>query len=441
MLWKIPRCYDSHLHLMGSGMLQRGLRLFDLQKPEDVRHLQIEKHHFRGQWLVGFGWDQSKWPGQKWPTKEILDQAFPDFPVAFSRADGHATWLNSKALEIAGYLNKTEQERPTPAGSVIVRDENGFPTGVFTELVKLEVEMRIPPYTRQQNRDFLKEAVRYLNSRGFTHVRDMSGFIDQWNLLRDLDQNGELTLYIDENFTCENLPDFERALSEAKQARETQTPHLKARGIKFYFDGSLGSQGAYLSQFYPGTMNRGMTLWDLKDVEQVFERTWRAGFEVCVHTIGDEAAHLILQMAAKVKSEKKLNGVVNVEHAEVIRPETIALMKEFEMICHVQPCHWLTDRRWLKESLGKLYAYAFPWQALQKSGIRMQWGSDSPIEEASVPNNYKALMESPAEGIPAYQGDLLAPHSHRDEHWGEQCSSTFEDGRLTELIFDGKRLI
>ena len=109
MLWKIPRCYDSHLHLMGSGMLQRGLRLFDLQKPEDVRHLQIEKHHFRGQWLVGFGWDQSKWPGQKWPTKEILDQAFPDFPVAFSRADGHATWLNSKALEIAGYLNRARK--------------------------------------------------------------------------------------------------------------------------------------------------------------------------------------------------------------------------------------------------------------------------------------------------------------------------------------------
>ncbi len=441
MIWKIPRCYDSHLHLLGTGLMQKGLRLFDLQKPEDIRNLKIEKHHFRGQWLVGFGWDQTKWPGHQWPTKEILDQVFPDFPVAFSRADGHATWLNSKALEIAGFLNKTEAERPTPAGGVIQRDHNGYPTGVFAELAKIEVEMLIPHYTREQNLDFLKEAVRYFNSRGYSHIRDMSGFIEQWNLLRELDLQAELTLYIDENFTCENLVDFERALKEAKLARQTETPHLKARGIKFYFDGSLGSQGAFLSQFYPGTSNKGLTLWDLKEVEQVFERTWKEGFEVCVHTIGDQAAHLILQTAVKVKHEKNISGVVNIEHAEVVRPETIQLMKEFETICHVQPCHWLTDRRWLKEQLGSLYAYAFPWQALQNNGIIMQWGSDSPIEEASVANNWKALTESVKEGIPALKGELLANHTHRDSQWGGQCYSVFENGELKEFVFDGRRLI
>jgi len=441
MLWNIPRCYDSHLHLLGSGLMQKGLRLFDLKSAEDVQNLKIEKHHFRGDWLMGFGWDQSKWFDNKWPTKEILDQVFPDFPVAFSRADGHSAWFNSKALEIAGYLNKTENEKPTPVGGVIIRDSAGLPTGVFTELAKLEVEMLIPHYTKEQNREFLKEAIRYFNSCGFSHVRDMSGFIDQWNLLRELDLSGELTLYIDENFTCENLKDFERALQEAITARQTETPHLKARGIKFYFDGSLGSQGAYLSQFYPGTMQRGLTLWDLSDVEQVFERTWKAGFEVCVHTIGDEAAHLILKTAQKVKQQKKIQGVVNIEHSEVIRPETIVLMKEFETICHMQPCHWLTDRRWLKERLGSLYAYAFPWRALQDSGIRIQWGSDSPIEESSVANNWKALMESSAEGIPALRGPLLDYHSHRDANWGSECHSVFEDGKLKEFVFDGQKLI
>ncbi len=421
--------------------MQKGLRLFDLKSADDIRHLKIEKHHFRGDWLVGFGWDQTKWPGGEWPTKDILDRVFPDHPVAFSRADGHAIWLNSKALERAGYLGKTENEKPTSAGGVIVRDAQGLPTGVFGELSKLEVEMLIPPYTVEQNRDFLLEAVRYLNSRGFSHARDMSGFLDQWNLLRELDLRGELTLYVDQNFTCENLQDFERALKEALQARQTETPHLKARGIKFYFDGSLGSQGAYLSQFYPGTTNKGLTLWDLSDVEQVLERTWKAGFEVCVHTIGDEAAHLILQTAVKVKKEKQVQGIINIEHAEVVRPETIRLMKEFETICHVQPCHWLTDRRWLKESLGSLYAHAFPWRALQDNGIQMQWGSDCPIEEASVLANWKALTESPAEGIPALAGPLLEFHSHRQQDWGSRCHSIFEDGQLKELIFDGRKLV
>src|SRR5438552_3156350 len=116
MLWEIPRCYDSHTHLLATGMMQKGLSLFHLKSADEVAQLKIELHHFRGDWLVGFGWDQNKWPDRKLPTRQILDQIFPDFPVAFSRADGHATWLNSKALELAGYLNKTEAEKPTPPG-------------------------------------------------------------------------------------------------------------------------------------------------------------------------------------------------------------------------------------------------------------------------------------------------------------------------------------
>lgn len=440
MKWIIPRCYDSHTHLLATGILQKGLRLFDLKNPEEVVQLKIEPHHFRGEWLVGFGWDQNKWPEAKLPTKEILDRAFPDFPVAFSRADGHATWLNSKALELAGYLNQTESKKPTPSGSVIVRDEKGLPTGIITEFLKVHIEMMIPPYTQEQNRQFLKEAIQYFNRRGFSHLRDMSGFIDQWNLLRELDQSGELTLYIEENFTCENLQDFERALAEAKKARATETPHLKAAGIKFYFDGSLGSQGALLSQFYPGTTQKGLTLWDLSDVEVVLEKTWKEGFEVCVHTIGDEAAHLILQTANKVIREKNIKGHLNLEHSEVIRPETIELMKELEIVCHIQPCHWLTDRRWLKEKLGELYQYAFPWKALQQNKIQMQWGSDSPIEEASVANNFQALQESPQFGIPALDGEVLAFHSHRNKQWGAHCETVFENGKPISFVFDGKSL-
>lgn len=440
MNWTIPRCYDSHTHLLATGILQKGLRLFELKSAEDVANLEIKSHHFRGEWLVGFGWDQNKWPDRSLPVRETLDQVFPDFPVAFSRADGHATWLNSKALERAGYLNKSESQKSTPPGSTLIRDEKGMPTGVVTELLKVQIEMEIPAYSPAQNKEFLLAAIRSFNRRGFSHIRDMSGFLDQWNLLRELDLAGKLSLYVEENFTCENLKDFDRALSEAIQARQTETRHLKARGIKFYFDGSLGSQGAFLSQFYPGTDHQGLTLWDLADVAQVLERTWKEGFEVCVHTIGDEAAHLILKTAYQVQKEKSIQGVLNLEHSEVIRPETLELMKSLSVICHIQPCHWLTDRIWLKEKLGSLYEFAFPWRALQIHQIPIQWGSDSPIEEASVENNWKALKESPEYGIPALQGDLLAFHSHRDITWGAHCVSQFENGQCKKLIFDGTEI-
>ncbi len=441
MNWEIPRCYDSHNHMLATGVMQSGLRLYDLKSSQDVAKLKIEKHHFRGPWLVGFGWDQSKWSDPQFPTAQDLDLVFPDFPVAFSRADGHATWLNSKAMELVGYLNKTESEKAPPAGGVVLRDQYGKPTGIFIETTKVEIESLIPSSTRQQNKDFLKSAIRYFNQRGYSHIRDMSGFQEQWELLRELDLENELTLYVDENFTCENIVDFERALLEAKQARATETTHLKARGIKFYFDGALGSEGAFISQFYAGTNKRGLTLWPLEQVELVIERTWKENFQVCIHAIGDEAVHQVVQAALRVKTKMGYSGKVNIEHAEMIRSETIEIMKNLDVTCHLQPCHWLTDQRWLKEKIPSLYQHVFPWAALQNANVKFQWGSDSPIEEASIFNNWRALTESPKQGIPPMQGNLLLPHTHQEEAWGPDCLSSFKDGALSKFIFDGRQII
>lgn len=440
MKWEIQRCYDSHTHLLGSGMMRKGLGLFQLKGPQDLASLKIESHHFRGDWLVGFGWDQSKWSPANFPTAKDLDQFFPDYPVAFSRADGHALWVNTKALEVSGYLKKSESQKPPPPGGVIIRDKDGFPSGVFVEMAKIEIEELIPSYRRSQKQDFLKEAIRYFNSRGFTHLRDMSGSWGQWEMLEELDANNELTLYIEQNFTCENIEDFERALAEAKRARAREKGHLKVGGIKFYFDGALGSQGAFLSQFYPGTSSKGITLWPLSDVEKAVEKAWREGFDVCVHTIGDEAAHQIAECIQKVSKGKNISGGVHIEHGEILRPETIQILKTLKTTCHIQPCHWLTDRRWLKEKLPNLYQYAFPWKSLYENGVAIQWGSDSPIEEASVPNNMKALKESPEEGIPAFPGDFLKPHSHRNQNWGGNCKTTFLNGEVVELIFDDRKI-
>lgn len=437
MNYTIPRCYDSHTHLLGTGILQSGLRLFDLRDPKDLSKIEMKKEYFRGEWLVGFGWDQYNFKNQQYPTRQDLDQIFPDFPVALSRADGHATWLNSEALEIIGYLDKTEDQKKSPEGGVLIRDHQGLPTGIFVELAKIYAESFIPAYSLEQTKHFLKEAIKHFNERGFTHLRDMSGFYGQWEILRELDLEKKLTLYIDENFTCENIDDFKRALEEAIRAKANQTVHLKARGIKFYFDGALGSEGAYLSKNYLGKESQGLTLWPLDQVEEVIRKTWQQNLEVSVHAIGDEAAHQIITVAHKIFENEGLSGVLNIEHAEIMRPETMNLLKDLKSVCHIQPCHWLSDKKWLKEKLGDLYQHAFPWKALSERGIAIQWGSDSPIEESSVPNNLRALRESPADGIGPYPGDLLAPHSHREKSWGENCFTEFLEGKVKKVVFDG----
>jgi predicted amidohydrolase YtcJ len=439
MFFQIPRCYDSHLHLLATGLMNDGLRLQSLKQASDVSSIQVQPHHFRGKWIVGFGWDHYAWENSTLPTKEILDKIFPENPVALTRVDGHAVWLNSKALELSGFLNKTELEKPTPTGGVIVRDDDGFPTGIFIDNAKIAVDMIIPPFSDDQKKKFLISAISILNKNGFTHARDMSGFEDQFALLMDLDQKNEMTLYLDQNFSCENIEDFDRAFKFSKYARLHSTPHLNVAGIKFYFDGALGSEGAFLSQNYAGKSDSGIILWETRDVEDLMRATWSEKFEVSVHTIGDQAADLIVDSALKIY-QQGFRGPLNIEHAEILRPVTILKMKKLDVVCHMQPCHWNSDRKWLRKKLGSLYENVFPWRRLQDAGISLQWGSDSPIENPSVFDNLFALENSPREGISTIQGKLWQYHSHRNFNWGSDCLTTFEDDRVGSVIFDGEPL-
>lgn len=414
-MFKIKQCYDSHLHLMATGQVMNGLQLFELKTPNQLAEIPIKKNYFRGPWLVGFGWDEYKWQNAIKPHKSILDKIYFDFPVSLTRADGHACWLNSRALVMIG---KSEH-----------------PTGVFVDDEKIKIDIQIPDYSLSQKKEFITSAITYLNKQGITHARDMSGTLEQWNLLRDLDRNNELKVYIEQNFTCENLNELDQVLQIATLAKAECTPHLRVAGVKIYYDGALGSDGAWLSN-----SNTSAPLWSSQDLAVLFKKTWRQGFSVAVHAIGDAAADSIVNSVLRLK-EKNITGPLNLEHAQVLRNETILKMKGLNITCHMQPCHWLSDRKWLKSKLDGLYQNVFPWASLQKENIKIFWGSDSPIEPVSVFNTIRALRESAAEGIPLLKGDPLLNHSYPDPNWGGDCWSEFSGDAVRAVYFDGQQLI
>jgi predicted amidohydrolase YtcJ len=288
-----------------------------------------------------------------------------------------------------------------------------------------------------QTQQALKKGMQIFNQAGFTHIRDMTCDENQWLAAKALDQASELTLYVQENFLCEHPKDIDRVLAIMEKAKPHETDHLKVQGIKIFFDGTLGSDTAWLSKCGCATHKFS---WTTEDLETLFKKTWSKGFEVAVHTIGDEAAHQVVLVARKVMATNQYTGWFNLEHVEVLRPETISMMKALHVRCHMQPCHWLSDRAWLKEKLGELYKYAFPWGALSKMGIPLQFGSDSPVAKCSFWDNQKALTESQKEKIPALKGTIAEFHSFPTGGLAE-TSTTFENEVLKEIIFDGKIIL
>ncbi len=417
MLLKIPCLYDSHVHWLGTGQIAVGLQLQELANAEEISNIKVDSSFFRGKWLVGFGWDHNKWSVKKLPAKEILDNVFPDYPVLFQGADGHCSWLNSIALDQLGYECSH--------------------SGVLQEEEHFKAYYSLPKLSDLQISQSLKKGCDIFNQAGFTHIRDMTCDEQQWRVALALEQAGELTLYAQENFLCEHPSDIDRILTFLEKAKLQETPHLKAQGIKIFFDGTLGSDTAWLSKCQCRSHKFS---WTAEDLENLFKKSWSKNFEVAVHTIGDEAAHQVVLAARKVMATNEYTGWLNLEHVEVLRPETVQIMKAIHVRCHMQPCHWLSDRVWLKEKLGDLYKYAFPWGALSRSGIPLHFGSDSPIARSSFLDNQQALAESARAKIPALKGNITEFHRYSGETLGETYT-VFENQKLCELIFDGRKIV
>lgn len=450
----IINCYDSHLHWLATGQWSQQLSLHDLKKPEDILHKKIEPQHQLGGWVLGFGWDQNIWhktksdssisssqqADQAFPTRQILDQWCPDQPVALSRVDGHVLWVNTAALKAADLPIENASSLEDPQGGKYIRDEKGRLTGVMIDIAKMPVEIKIPQAGNREIRRDLLKATQILNQAGFTHIRDLSCNPQQWNESVNLDESGLLTLAVEQFFSADDPKDFDKALDLALQARKQRTKNIRAQGLKIYMDGALGSEGAWMSEPYKSGSGHGLCLLKDDELAGYMKKSFENEFDIAVHTLGDEAVDRVVSVALQLKEEGYL-GRLHLEHVEVIRPETVKKMKSLDCTAYMQPCHWLSDSKWLEEKIGKLAKHAFPWRALQENEVPFFFGSDSPIEPVSLNRNFEAIRQSAEKGIPKLLGDIATYHSHPDRSWPANTWTRYEDGKVKELVFNGEHIV
>jgi len=439
---KIDNCFDSHAHWQATGEIASRLLLHNLKRPEDVLTLKLEPYHYQGDWLIGFGWNQNGWPKSEFPTRTILDRLSPDKPVNLWRADGHASWVNTVALKQAGLLSADGSVvRPLPEiqGGKILVDEKGVPTGVLIDMAKSLVDRLVPEPLPMHIRHHLLKATQIFNQAGITHIRDMSCSETQWNESMHLDQSGLLTLAVEQYFSADDPNDFDKALKLALRARTDKPQNLRVQGLKVYLDGALGSEGAWISKPYPSGSGDGLKLLTSKRLAEMMTESWSYNLDFALHTIGDEAAHQAALVARNLWDQGK-KGILHLEHAEMLRPDTVELLRKQTVVCHLQPCHWLSDSKWLRDKVGSLYEYCFPWRALQENEIAFDFGSDSPIEKPSIEDNIRALKLSSQDGIAPLLGSPFRYHSYADVTWTPNTFSIFENGKPKSVAFRGQHL-
>jgi predicted amidohydrolase YtcJ len=388
-----PGFIDPHCHFYSYGL---ALRQADLSGTGSTREIadRLVQHAALspGKWVLGRGWDQNDWQIKKFPHKELLDSLFPENPVYLVRIDGHAAWVNSKAIALAGIDRGTRIE-----GGEIVLDHQG-PTGILIDNGMALVEKLIPPATREEKIQSLLKAQSNCFAVGLTSVGDAGLDKETVELMDSLQKKDSLRMHINAmlNPSRENIDHFvNKGIYE--------TGRLTVRSVKLYADGALGSRGALLKMPYSDEPSgRGLQVSETKYLEDICRLSFEKGYQVNVHCIGDSAVSLILQIySAFLPEHNDLRW--RIEHAQVVDPADLEMFKRYAVIPSVQTTHATSDMYWAKDRLGPVrITHAYAYRSLLEQNGWMPNGSDFPVESINpVFGFYAAVARKDLKGMPA----------------------------------------
>ena len=368
-----PGLIDAHCHFYGLGKSQQvvdlvGTKSYD-EILEKVKKFQVEHPK---EFILGGGWDQNDWELKEFPTKQKLDELFPDIPVALRRVDGHALLVNQKALDMAGIDENTKA-----TGGEIVK-KNGKITGILIDRPMGMIGAIMPASNRTTQIQALKDAEKICLSYGLTTVNDAGLNKSTIELIDSLQQAGELSIrvYAMISNNAENLDYY-------LQKGIVKTDRLNVRSVKVYGDGALGSRGAALREPYSDQDGHfGAMITPVNEIEALAERIAASDYQMNTHAIGDSANIVVLRAYNKALKGKK-DRRWKVEHAQVISEMDFDYFKD-GIIPSVQPTHATSDMYWAEDRLGVdriKGAYAFK-TLLDKAGT-VALGTDFPVEKVS----------------------------------------------------------
>ncbi|WP_432470422.1 amidohydrolase [Amphritea sp. HPY] len=299
----MPGFYDAHSHFVFTGLASRFY--VDLNSPpigtintltEIIEALRARANETpAGEWIQGFGYDDTLIAEQTHPTRADLDLASTEHPIFITHSSGHIAVANSLALELAGITAATAD----PPGGVISRDADGEPTGVLIEAPATDLVFSlIPPPTFSDLLAGIAHASGNYAANGVTTANSgaaPAGFIP---LLKFALAQGVLPIRVIV------WPTLEEA--DAANDFVLETNMITVGGVKEFADGSIQGYSGYLSEPYhvqpPGEFNfRGFPRHTREILVERLTEAHCKGYQSLVHGNGDAAIDDILHAWAEAQ--------------------------------------------------------------------------------------------------------------------------------------------
>ena len=373
-----PGFIDSHFHLLWGSIWAGSAQLYEVKNFDDLKQaLQaFAAENKTAAWVDGRGIKYNIISG-----RAELDQIVSDRPVYINAYDGHTSWANTKALEMAGILNPGVD---APGNGVIVRDENGIATGELRETAMDMVSNLIPEPNDDRKRELLKMTIKKINATGVTSVHNMNGDMEEMMVYAALEDANELTLRVYVPYWVK--PETtEEMLKEAAEMAKVQGDFARGGAAKFFMDGVWESYTALNVDPYADKPEANPDgIYSLDHFTRMATLCDKMGLQIFVHCCGDGAVRRVLDgYEAVQRSNGKRDSRHRIEHIEVIHPDDIQRFRELDVLPSMQTSHapfsMAEGDVWPTRVGEKRWPLSFAWRNIKNAGNNIAFGSDWPV--------------------------------------------------------------
>lgn len=399
----LPGFTDSHAHLPSGGAGLLGLNLVTATSGDEAVAMvkAYADAHPELEYIAGSGWELSLFEDAN-PGKGLLDAVVSDRPVLLVAADGHNSWANSKALELAGVTAATED----PPHGRIERDEAGEPSGTLREAAQGLVGSIFPEPPLDQVVTETEAGILYQLSHGITATIDaavLAGTMDQAYL--ELSHNEALPqrirlslLAADEmvksKITVDNVEASIADLAERRaRFREAGRGRVDAESVKIFVDGVPENYTAAMIEPYVGTPFGDLHIGTINLTEAALDKyilaLENAAFQVHLHALGDRAVRISLNALERaVKERGDEDRRHHISHLEFVQPEDIARFAPLAVTANLQAL-WHFEDEYISELTRpfireELHRWFYPAKSFLDTQTRIVWGSDWPVSTSDA---------------------------------------------------------
>jgi predicted amidohydrolase YtcJ len=366
-----PGFVDAHVHATSTGLTLTGLDLSRTATLTEALDLvEARARLLRGATVIGHGWDETRWPEGRPPTRDELDRASWGSVVYLSRIDVHSAAVSSALLaQVPG-----------------VRELPGWDgTGPLSRQAHHAVREAVLGSIGSGQRQAAHRVMRgHAAALGIVAVHEMAGpTISSEADLADL-----LALSADEPGPL--VTGYWGQL--ARDGGIERARDLGARGVAgdLFVDGSVGSHTACLCQPYldaPGTT--GAAYLDADEIAAHVIAATVAGMQAGFHVIGDGASATVVDglvsAAGELGAPALRSAMHRLEHAEMLSDAHLSVLSDLGVTASMQPMFdglWGGPGGMYEQRLGAERAATMNrFSDLAAAGVLLAFGSDAPVTD------------------------------------------------------------